>query len=87
MNPQPVPASTSGLGGAAGFGLLNPGSLGAPAAAPAAAVPSSAAGGGGFPDITVGGGWTAPDYASLIQNDPAFMQLKNTLSASGISDA
>lgn len=29
----------------------------------------------------------APDYASLINNDPAFMQMKSDLGAQGVSDA
>jgi hypothetical protein len=38
--------------------------------------------------ITIGGGApTQQDYASQILNDPAFTQLKNSLSAQGISDA
>lgn len=94
--PLPPKASTSGLYGYQGYNLLNPrplenafGAGGYFALNPTSTGTGSAASGNGNASapntITVGGG--IPDYASAIENDPAYTALKNLLSAQGISDA
>lgn len=52
--------------------------------------PNTAGGGGatgGGGSYGGGGGYNIPDFASLIENDPSYLQLKADLAAQGISDA
>lgn len=69
-----------GSGGALNSGAGSSSAGTSPASTPAAAptVPKV---------ITFGGTPTQTDYATMIQNDPAFMALKNSLSAQGIASA
>jgi hypothetical protein len=93
-------AWTYGLGGAQGASLLNPSGLGSNQlgrSTPGAGAglgggynPVSGAGTGGVGPTTIhfgGGAPTPTDYANQILNDPAFKQLRDSLSAQGISDA
>jgi hypothetical protein len=65
----------------------SPAAGGAPAPAPGTS-PTTTPAATLFPDIKIPGqAGKPPDYAALIENDPAYQQLKTTLSAQGIASA